>query len=152
MKVQNVGVSRLQVLEQFCHQLDPLLFFRLERGVKALSGFGNLLERSLFLPDMVNNFMGGDGIDECTQSALSTELALPDGFDDAQEDFTPDIFPIGRGAADGIFYPIADLRPILEENFFGSRPFSFWQKRFPFDRGSEGSGIPQAYTFKRLTL
>jgi len=139
MKVQNISISRLQVLEQFCDQLDPLLLFHLERGIKALSGFGNLLEGSLFLPDVVDDFMGGDGIDERSQGALTTERALANGFDDAQEDLTSDIFPIGCGAADGVFYPVADLRPVLDENFFRSRPFPFWRKGFPFDRGNEDS-------------
>jgi hypothetical protein len=81
--------------------------------------------------------MGSNGIDECSQSALSPERALSDGFDDAHENLTPDIFPIGCGAADGVFHPVADLRPVLEENFFRTRPFPFWQKGFPYDHGSE---------------
>src|SRR4030042_6009459 len=152
MKVEDVRMPRLQVFERFGDQLNLLLLFHLGGGVKALSGLWYLLEGSHFPPDVVDDLMGGDGIDECFERALSPECAFANSFDDAYENLTPDVLPIRCGTPDGVFHPVADLRPVFEEDFFGAGPFSCRRKGFPFSRGSEDSGIPQIQTSSRAPL
>ena len=100
----------------------------------------------LFLPDMVDDFVRGDGIDEGRKRALAPKGALADGFDDAQKNLAPDVFPVRRRAADRVFHPVADLGPVLEQDFLGGRPSSPPDAGYPLDCRRESFPFPHART------